>query len=386
MSKFKIIVNVATILIIAFFIFTSWEWILEALVQMKDLVWWLVILQVPAKLMSLGAVAHLYYSYFQNTGTLGKLKLKEMYKIAMELNFINGVFPNAGASGFSYLSLRLRPFGINVAASTLAQSMRYVLTFLSFLIFLGLGLFILAIDGRANDLVMLIGGSVFFLAIFGTIVFIFLISSRKRIKEFTAWLPKAINKIVQTIHYRSDKELIDMVKVERVLGEIHLGYMDLKRNFGALRQPFIYALGVNFFEIATVYVVYLAFGEFVNPGSVILSYAVANFAGLVTILPGGIGLYDALMVRVATITGVKGDLALGATLVYRVFNLFTLIPVGMVFYYFAVNRGKVKFDVKKDAKPKDVLSDLQSLKAEKKPNRRFRGKAKTAQRIKRDKS
>ena len=385
MSKFKIIVNVATILIIAFFILTSWEWILRAFVEIQDLIWWLVILQIPAKLMSLGAVAHLYYSYFQNTGVLGKLKLKEMYKISMELNFINGVFPNAGASGFSYLSLRLRPFGINVASSTLAQSMRYILTFLSFLVFLGLGLFILAIDGRADDLVMLIGGSVFFLAIFGTIAFVFLISSRKRIREFTTWLPKAINKTVQIIHYKSDKELIDMAKVERVLGEVHLGYMDLRRNFGALRQPFIYALGINFFEIATVYVVYLAFGEFVNPGSVILSYAVANFAGLVTILPGGIGIYDGLMYKVATVTGVKADLALGATLVYRVFNLFTLIPVGMVFYYLAVNRGKIKFNIKKDTKPKDVLSDLQSLEADKKTGRRPKRKTAAARRIKRGK-
>ena len=37
-----------------------------------------------------------------------------------------------------------------------------------------------------------------------------------------------------------------------------------------------------------LYLVFVAFGFWVNPGAVILAYAVANFMGLVSILPGGL--------------------------------------------------------------------------------------------------
>ena len=256
-------------------------------------------------------------------------------------------------SGFSYLSLRLRPLGVNFASSTLAQSMRFAMTFISFLVILGIGLFLLAIDGKANDLVMLMGGSVFFLVIAGTGLFVFLINSQRRIKEFVAWLPKAINKLVQVIHYKSKKELIDIVKVERVLGEVHSGYIRLRRNKMALKKPFFYALAVNFFELLTIYLVYLAFGEMVNPGAVILAYAIANFAGLVAVLPGGVGVYEALMAAVLTVAGVDKALAISATLVYRVINLLVFIPIGLFFYHLAINKNKVKFDAHKSPQTSD---------------------------------
>ena len=66
--------------------------------------------------------------------------------------------------------------------------------------------------------------------------------------------------------------------------------MHIRRNLGILRMPLLYALLANVTEIMAIYVVYLAFGATVNPGAVILAYAIANFAGLVSVLPGGVSL------------------------------------------------------------------------------------------------
>ncbi len=389
MSKLKIIVNVVTILALAYLVYSSWGQIQDAFAQLKDLTLWLLLLQLPVQLLSYGAVAHLYYDYFRNTANLGKLTIKEMYKVSLELNFINRVFPTGVAMGFSYLGLRLRPFDINLASSTLAQSVRFVLTFISFLIILGLGLFLLAIDSGADDLIMspgghqfvrrnlilLLGGGVFFMVVTSTLLFIFLISSQKRIKEFVAWLPKAINRIVQTIHYKSKKELINIARVERVLEEIHFGYLKLRQSPKALKQPFFYALAVNFFELLIIYLVFLAFGEAVNPGAVILAYAIANFATLVAILPGGIGIYEALMVMVAVATGVDSGLALSATLVYRVFNILIFVPIGLVFYQSAI-RGRMSSDVNQTTKSKGVLSHLRTFGRDRKTTKRTKKRSK----------
>ena len=295
---------------------------------------------IPIQLVGYGAVAHLYYSYFRSAASLGRLKLGEMYKIALELNFVNSVFPSGGVSGFSYLSLRLRPLDINFATSTLAQSLRFVLTFASFMPILGGGLLILALDSRANNIAMLLGGLIFCLIIVGMIAFVYLIGSRQRINSFVSWLPLAINKAAQVMHRRPDKELISMRKVERVLGEIHAGYRQIYKNWPALKQPFFYALANNLFELLTIYLVFLAFGEAVNPGAVILAYAIANFAGLVAISPGGIGVYEFLMAATLISTGVivEDDVAIAVTLTYRVINLLIFVPVGLLLYYQAVNR------------------------------------------------
>lgn len=342
MSKAKFIVNIITFAFFAGFVYVSRQDILEAWKHLEELNIWFFLLQIPCQALFLLNVAHLYYSYFKNLALLGSFKLKDSCKVALELNFINNVFPSGGVVGFSYLSLRLQPFGIKAASSTLAQIMRFGLTFLSFLILLGLGLLILAIDGSANDLVMLIGGSVFFMIIFGTLVFVFLISDRQRIKRFVAWLPKGVNKLVGLIHYKSKKPLLDIPKIERVLSEIHDNYALLSKDYKVLKSPFFYALAANFFDILTIYCVYLAFGATVNPGAVILAYSIANFAGLVAILPGGFGVYEPLMVVVSKAAGIKDSgLALATTLIYRMLKILVFIPIGYIFYHDALNRLKI---------------------------------------------
>jgi len=70
-----------------------------------------------------------------------------------------------------------------------------------------------------------------------------------------------------------------------------------------------------------------------NIGAVILAYAVANFAGLVSVLPGGIGIYEALMTAVLVASGVPAAVSLPVTVMYRVVNTAVQIPIGYYFYH-----------------------------------------------------
>jgi uncharacterized protein (TIRG00374 family) len=87
-----------------------------------------------------------------------------------------------------------------------------------------------------------------------------------------------------------------------------------------------------------VYVVYIAFGSYVNLGAVILAYAVANFAGLVSVLPGGVGVYEALMTAVLVAAGVPARLSLPVTVMYRVLNTLLQLPPGYVLYHRTLRR------------------------------------------------
>jgi uncharacterized protein (TIRG00374 family) len=117
--------------------------------------------------------------------------------------------------------------------------------------------------------------------------------------------------------------------------------MDMRSDKRRLRMPFFWAFMANFWEVAAVYVVYVAFGHLVNVGAVILAYAVANFAGLVSVLPGGVGIYEGLMTLVLTATGVPSRLSLPVTVMYRVVNTVVQLPPGYYFYHKTLHAVKV---------------------------------------------
>jgi uncharacterized membrane protein YbhN (UPF0104 family) len=64
-----------------------------------------------------------------------------------------------------------------------------------------------------------------------------------------------------------------------------------------------------------------------------LAYAVANVAGLISVLPGGIGIYEALMTAVLASAGISPAVSLPVTVMYRVLNTALQLPPGYYFYH-----------------------------------------------------
>ena len=82
--------------------------------------------------------------------------------------------------------------------------------------------------------------------------------------------------------------------------------------------------------------VYIAFGQWVNPGAIILAYAVANFAGLIAVLPGGVGVYEALMTAVLASAGIPVAVSLPVTIMYRILTILMQLPIGYFYYHKAI--------------------------------------------------
>jgi uncharacterized protein (TIRG00374 family) len=77
----------------------------------------------------------------------------------------------------------------------------------------------------------------------------------------------------------------------------------------------------------------------VNPGAIIVAYAVASMAGLVAVLPGGVGVYEGLMTAILASAGIPKALALSATLVYRVLTMVIFLPIGFILYQIALRKN-----------------------------------------------
>ena len=294
-----------------------------------------LLLIIPIEALNYDVYTRFYVRIFK---ILGKpVKYKDMYKLNLELNFVNHILPSGGISGISYFTVRMRSYGVSGPKSTLSQLIKLLILYVSFQPLLVLGVLLLAARGHINNLVLVVASSLITLLVVGTLGFIYMIESKSRINSFLTTLTRALNKFLS--FFRRKSETINIEGAQQAFNELHDNYQLLKENWRDLKIPFLYLMIANATEVAAVYVVYIAFGHLVNVGAVILAYAVANFAGLISVLPAGIGIYEGLMTAVLAATGIPAGLSIPVTIMYRVINMSIQLTPGYYFYQKALRSG-----------------------------------------------
>ncbi len=332
--RIKWVLTILTLGALGALIYAVRDPLLETVSNLGKVNPWAILLIIPVEIINYHAQAMLYQNFFSILGN--KLSYRFMYRLALEMNFVNNIFPSAGVSGFSYLSVRMRSMDVPAARSTIVQMMKFILVFVAFQFFLFSGLLILAVGGKASNLLVLIAGSLATLLLVATLGIAFVIGSKRRINSFFTLLARFLNRLIHLVRPKHP-ETINISRAREVFTELHENYMHIRLNLGALRKPFLYALLANVTEVAAIYVVYIAFGQWVNPGAIIIAYAVANFAGLVSVLPGGVGIYEALMTAVLAAGGISPAVSIPATLMYRVVSMSVQLPPGYFFYQSALH-------------------------------------------------
>ncbi len=328
--RWKLILNIVTMLALIGLAYAIRDQLGETIKNLAKVHIWALLLLIPIQLLNYHSQTKMYQHLFATVGN--KLKYKFLFKLSLELNFVNHVFPSGGVTGISYFGVRMRNNDITAARATLIQLMKLVLLFLSFQILVLLGVVFLAAGDKINGLVILLAGSLTTVMVFGTLGFSYIIGSQQRIRSFFTFMTQVINKLIQIVRPHHP-ETINIARAQDAFEDLHQNYVLFKQKSSQLKAPFFYALMANATEVMSIYVVYIAFGEWVNLGAVILAYAVANFAGLVSVLPGGIGVYEALMTGVLVAAGVPAALSIPVVVMYRVLNTILQLPPGYYFYH-----------------------------------------------------
>lgn len=340
-KQWKLIINIITIIALIVLVYLIRKQLMSTLDNLENVNAWALLLLIPIEFFNYHAQTKMYQKLFKIVGN--KLNYRYLYKAALELNFVNHVFPSGGVTGISYFGVRISgkkdDNGISGGKATLIQIMKLVLTILSFEVLLFIGLILLSVFGKVSNLTILVAAILSTILIVLTILFGYIVGSKTRINEFFTFLTKGINKLIYLI-FRKEPESINIKKAKTVFNDFHDNYRQLVSHWKELQAPFWYALLANITEILAIYVVYIAFGKFVNVGAIIIAYGVANFAGLISFLPGGIGIYEALMTAVLASTGIPPKLSLPVTVMYRVLNTLIQVPPGYYLYHKAINNGK----------------------------------------------
>lgn len=337
--NWRLIVSIVTIAALAILVFLIRDQIVATYQNLNDVNLWVLSLMLPLTVLSYHAQTRLYIELFSLLGN--KISYKFMFRAAVELNFVNSVFPSGGVSGISYFGVRMRSMDITGTKASLVQILKLLLLFISFEVLLVIGLLMMAISGQANDFILLVAGSISTLLVVGTVAFVMIVGSERRIHATFTGITTFLNRVVRFFRPRKP-EAISTVRAERIVKDLHDNFQLIQENYRELRAPLLWALVVNISAVMTIYVVYVAFGAWVNLGAIILAYSVANFAGLVSVLPGGVGIYEALMTGVLVAAGIPAALSLPVTVMFRVLSTIIQVPPGWFLYHNAVRGSAIK--------------------------------------------
>lgn len=333
--RWKLFINIFTVVALVVLVYFVRDQIVDTFTTIQRVHIWALLLIIPLKWLNNDAQTRLYRGLFKVVGN--NLQYKFLFKAALELNFVNSVFPSGGVSGISYFGVRMRSKDITGGKATVVQLMKLLLLFLSFEVLLILGLLFMAIGGKVNDVVILAAGSLSTLLLVGTVAFVMIIGHEGRIRASFAAITNVLNWLIRLVRPRHP-EAINMDSVQTSVYELHRNYKLIESRYKQLKWPFYWAFVANLTEILAIYVVYIAFGQWVNFGAVILAYSVANFAGLVSVLPGGVGIYEALMTAVLVAAGVPAAVSIPVTVMYRILSMSIQLPVGFYFYHNALRQ------------------------------------------------
>lgn len=295
--------------------------------------WYILIFIVVMQLIGYYCTAKFYQTFTRMFAA--PPELPKLYKMSLALNFVNQAFPSGGVSALPYLTSQLK--GVPNGKVTLTHFVRYLFTYISFVAILLVGFLILMLTGNVSAIASRLTLIVVLAIIALSIAAFTIMSNETWMKRFVSWASYTVNRFWQTI-LRKKSPAISSKQQDYFVAEFREGYHELQVSHGHWLPPLLYLLGTNIAEILTIYVVFLSFGYYVNPGVVIAGYTLANIVSVLGVFTGGIGVFEATMIASFVALGVPVAMSTAAVIVYRVLNLLIFLPIGYFFYNKSLKR------------------------------------------------
>ena len=329
-------ITIVTLVLLAIVIIAAWPKIVKAWGLLGQVDVWILFLIVPVQFFSYYATGGMIFSYLRAKGNLQDMSHWSMTRLALELNFVNHILPSGGAAGFSYLAWILKKHGVSVARSTMAQLIRFVLTFVSFIMLLLIAMIILAFRHQIDKTTIYIGLLLVVAAIAAIGIGIWLIKSKPRLQKFSAWITKTANRFVKWVTRGNKQNIVDGEVVLEFFDGLHDDYLSIRRERHILIRPYIWAIIANILDVALIWISFWSLGYPLDAALIFIAFGIASIAGAVSVTPGGAGVYEAVMVAFLAAAGVPPEVAIAGTLLARVTLLAGTILFGYIFYQLTI--------------------------------------------------
>ena len=335
MSTRKII-SIVSLVLLTLLIFVSRKEIIHAWDLLGGVNLWILALLIPTQIIVYYSIGEMMFEYLRAKGGLRDVSRATLTRMALELNFVNHLLPSGGVSGISYMTWRFGLIGVSPARGTMAQLVRYIVGFLSYLVLLLIAVIAITLDQGADRMIILGSGIITTSIIFIMVFSAYIISDIARLRGFAVWGSRMINRTVKVVTLGRKRTLVTRRKLEDFLTDLHRDYLELMKDKRILIKPFLWGLLFNIADTAMFLIGFWALGASVNPAAIILGYGIASFAGFILLTPGGAGGYEAIMAGVLSASGVPKETSIAAVVLVRVILLLGTIISGYIFYQLTI--------------------------------------------------
>ena len=284
----------------------------------------------------LGVLVLRYFYYFTNTKYFQayfanfnhRLAFKPLMRDVVVMNFADTVFPSGGVSGIAVIRGRLRRHNISAHTSTVAQALYRGFTGISFVVLLLVSLVFLFFSKRIEMVSFrLILVALLFMLV-ASILLVGLLLNRKLFTRIAYFLTRPFNWFLKKFKRNS-------LSREQLMGLINQFYDTMRvyrKDWHKLLRPYMWCFLSLVIDIASLYLVFVAFGVYPNIGVILAAFLVAMVLSLVSVFTAGIGVFELSMVSILVGLGMSFDVSFSASIVYRFIALWLFLPIGLYFY------------------------------------------------------
>lgn len=264
---------------------------------------------------------------------LVKIGFYRLFKFFMIGVFINNITPTFGTGGEPVKAVLLgKETGISKSegfASVVSQRMLNMLPFVLIAIF---GLATLATRPGMKALEILILGSSLTASIGFFLLIIYIYVKKEKLFSITHKIIRKLTPIIRSFKRGFDYDTY-IIEVDESINAFHSELRNISRNKNGLAKAIAYSFLGWGFDVAAAYTVFLAIGyPNIHIGVLIITYTIAMAAGLVPLfLPGGLGIVDGTMALLYISNGVPPDIAILATLLYRLVAYWLNTLIGAIY-------------------------------------------------------
>jgi len=328
-SSFRFWISALTILLVALAVWAAHEQIAQAFAALGRVNIWVLLLIVPIQLVDFWVTGETLFSYLRARGELRGVHPFTAMRMSLEFNFANHMLPSGGAAGIAYTSWKLGMLGVTGSRSTVAQLVRFAVTFATFAAMLVVAVVVLIVEGKATGAVIWPAAVVGVVAV-GAVVGGGLLLSRERLmRRVVVGITRAINWVTRLVVRRP------MLDVDRAMGYaegLHVEFSEVMTDRRPLLAPLLWSLVINVVESSMFWVALAAFGYYADPALVFIAYGLATIMSLIIVTPNGAGAYELVMIGYLVAGGAPSDTVIAAVVLARVILLFGNILFGWAFY------------------------------------------------------
>ncbi len=333
--SFRIWLSLLTVVLVVAIVWAAWPNVVEAFSHIREVNLWVLALLVPVQLLSWAATGEVLFAYLRSRGELKGMHPFTAMRMSLEFNFANHMLPSGGAAGLTYATWKLGTLGVPASRGTLAQLVRFGVTFVSFTIIIAIAAIWLAVSGHGTSQVIwiaaIVGGGTLLVTLLGIILLPreqLLVALARRL----ARIASAFTKMVGKPPVASDR-------LERFFGGIAAEARIVGADPKSLIAPFLWSFAVNILDASLYWIALAAFGFYGDPAVVFVAYGIATIASLIVLTPNGVGGYELSMIGTMTAGGFPASITTAAVVLARVVLMLMTILFGWAFYQLSISRA-----------------------------------------------